>query len=359
MSDKQNITFITDSLKTGGAERVISIMANYWARQGKNVSILTLKQKAPFYAIDSEINYIELGITKKSGFFFDGIVNGILQVRTIEKKLKDLKTEVVISFFADINVISIMAARKADIPIIISERNNPSFVNLSYKWIIARRLFYRFADFLVVQTKEVKSFYRKFGIDVISIPNPVSEYKTDTTKKNKTILAVGKLEEQKGFDLLMEAFKKANLPPEWKLKIVGDGSLKNYLIQYKDKLGLDEKVYFAGKVKNIMEVYNNSSVFVLSSIYEGFPNVLIEAMSAGLPVISFNCKFGPEEIIEHNENGILVQARDTTKLAKEIRDLVNNEKKRNRLGKNAGKVKEKYSCQTIMEKWERVIDSIS
>ena len=359
MTEKLNIAFIVGSLNGGGAERVISEMANYWAKEGKNVSILALKREKPFYSLHPEVQYIELGLAVKSRFFFDGLVHGIYEVKAISKTLKRNNIEVAISFFADINILSVMAAKITHIPVIISERSNPFFVKLSFKWVIARKWFYRLANYLVVQTEAVKPYYKNFGVKATNIPNPVPGIKVDTTKKEKTILAVGRLEKLKGFELLMEAFKEAGLPDEWKLKIVGDGKYEDTLIKYRNEAGLKDKVIFPGRIKDMGEVYGKASVFVLSSMYEGFPNALIEAMSAGLPVISFNCKFGPEEIIEHRENGILVEAFDTKELAKEIHDLVYNEKERIRLGRNAIKVKEKYSCQKIMDKWEEVIDSIS
>ncbi|MFW5982904.1 MAG: glycosyltransferase family 4 protein [bacterium] len=358
MKEKSNIAFIVGSLNGGGAERVISEMANYWAKEGENVSILALKREKPFYSLHPEVQYIELGLAVKSRFFFDGLLHGIYEVKTIAKTLKRNNVEVAISFFADINVISVLAAKIAHIPVIISERSNPFFVKLSFKWIIARKWFYRLANFLVVQTEAVKPYYKKFGVKVINIPNPVPDIEADTTNKEKMILAVGRLEKLKGFELLMQAFKEAGLPDEWKLKIIGDGKHKETLIKYRNESGLKDKVIFPGRIKDMGEVYGKASVFVLSSRHEGFPNALIEAMSLGLPVISFNCNYGPNEIIDHRENGILVDNQDTNKLAKEIHDLVHNQKERTRLGKNASLVKEKYSQQKIMKRWKELIDSL-
>ena len=358
MTEKSNIAFIVGSLNGGGAERVISEMANYWAKEGKNVSILALKREKPFYSLHPEVQYIELGLAVKSRFFFDGLVHGIYEVKAISKTLKRNNIEVAISFFADINILSVMAARIAHIPVIISERSNPFFVKLSYKWVIARKLFYRLANYLVVQTEAVKPYYKNFGVKVTNIPNPLPGIEVDKTNKEKMILAVGRLEKLKGFELLIEAFKEAGLPYEWKLKVIGEGKYRDTLIKYRNEAGLNDKVIFPGRIKDMGEVYGKASIFVLSSRYEGFPNALIEAMSAGLPVISFNCKYGPNEIIDHRENGILVDNQNTNMLAKEIHDLVYNENEQVRLGKNASKVKEKYSCRKIMEKWEEVIDSI-
>ena len=186
------------------------------------------------------------------------------------------------------------------------------------------------------------------------IYNPIKIEKFDlNVKKQNIVLGVGRLDKQKGFDVLIKAFKKIG-KDDWKLLIAGDGPERERLETLIKKLG-STNIELIGKTKEIFKYYSQASIFVLSSNKEGFPNVLIEAMAFGCAVVSFDCPYGPAEIIENGVNGILVKNQDENGLKEAIELLIKDEELRKKLSKEAIKVREKYSIEKIVKEWEKVI----
>ncbi len=154
--------------------------------------------------------------------------------------------------------------------------------------------------------------------------------------------------------MLIEAFSCSRAKEEWKLIIAGEGRERDKLEQLAVEYNISSGVNLTGWQESIDELYARASVFVLSSRYEGFPNSLAEAMSAGLPCISFDCDFGPAEMIRHDVNGILVEPGNVEKLADEIDLLAADESERNRLGRKATEIKKELNLESITLKWENV-----
>jgi glycosyltransferase involved in cell wall biosynthesis len=206
-----------------------------------------------------------------------------------------------------------------------------------------------------LQTDKVRAFYRHIDQEKIRIiPNPLKEIDREEKAEEKFILAAGRLVPQKGMDLLIKAFGKSQAREKWNLVILGEGQELSNLQKLVRENKLNEKVEFKGNRKDIDKFFATASVFVLSSRYEGFPNVLAEAMGAGLPCISFDCDFGPRELIEHQRNGILVETGNVDKLAEKIDELASNKGKRNTMGEEAKKIREKLNMNAIMQQWEEV-----
>ncbi|MFP3860550.1 MAG: glycosyltransferase, partial [Bacteroidales bacterium] len=215
-------------------------------------------------------------------------------------------------------------------------------------------------DKVVLQTHRVSSFFSflpKSKIEII--PNPLNNMTpSEKVSKEKLILAVGRLEYAKGFDLLIEAFAKSRAKNNWQLIIAGEGNEREGLERKIAENKLVSKVHLPGIQKDIASLYSRASLFVLSSRYEGYPNALAEAMGSGLPCISFNCDFGPQELIKNNINGILVEPGNVSQLANAIDDLAENPGRRKEIGKNATEVMKTNNIITIAEKWEEVIDGL-
>jgi glycosyltransferase involved in cell wall biosynthesis len=196
------------------------------------------------------------------------------------------------------------------------------------------------------------------------IPNPVlsPKFEIDSfsdkgpTQSGKVVMAMGRLQKQKGFDLLIESFSHiVKKHSDWTLVIWGEGHLRSSLENMRDELGLHEKVFFRGHTNKSYDAMRNSDLFVLSSRHEGFPNVLGEAMACGLPVVSFNCPTGPEEIIRDGIDGILVPAGNVTALADAMDNLMSDPIERNRLAKKAPEVIDRFALEKVMGKWEKLI----
>lgn len=176
---------------------------------------------------------------------------------------------------------------------------------------------------------------------------------------NKNIISAGRLEYQKGFDLLIRAWNIVNkIHPSWKLSIYGDGNLRQELIKQIKDANLENSITIYHPVKNIYSVFCDGSIYVMPSRYEGFGLVLAEAMSTGLPCIAFDCPYGPSEIITHQQNGLLVENGNITELAKAICHLIENEPLRKKYGIDAQQKVKRYAPENIMEQWNQLFKSL-
>jgi glycosyltransferase involved in cell wall biosynthesis len=231
----------------------------------------------------------------------------------------------------------------------------------SVKRAMARQ--YPRLDGLVVLTNEDAQAWRAFvpgSISVSVIPNAVRKLDGDRAPLNgTTILAAGRLTPQKGFDLLIHAFARvAATHPEWQLRIFGGGSHKHDLQRLIDEQGLAGVVSLPGAAKRLGEHMRQASLFVLSSRFEGFPLTLLEAMSVGLPVVSFDCPTGPRDVIDDHRNGILVPAGDIEALASGMLDLIADAELRRRLGAAAALTAGEYTLEAIGPRWEQLFDEL-
>ncbi|HEY5588075.1 MAG TPA: glycosyltransferase family 4 protein, partial [Candidatus Paceibacterota bacterium] len=305
MKNKINILFVISSLNLGGAQRVLSEMANYWASKGHNVSIVSFSDENTFYLLNKNISLINNDLTKKYKNIFEAIKYSFSRINSIKCIIRTKQIHIIISFMAIANIESIIAAKISGIPVIISERSNPNEDPLPIVWKIARRILYNFADQMVLQTEQVKSYYKNYYTNKVTIKNPLRIINYQNVIKEDLILAVGRLEKEKGYDDLLTAF--AQTYSNWNLEIIGEGNERKHLENLISDLNLNNKVRLIGAVKNVDSYFNRAQIFIMTSKYEGFPNSLCEAMAFKLASISYECPFGPSEIIKNGYNGILVE----------------------------------------------------
>jgi glycosyltransferase involved in cell wall biosynthesis len=362
---KMRCTLIVASLTCGGAERVISTMANYWSSKGWEINLLTLDdgKVPPFYDLDSQICHTPLGIVINSSNPSAAIWNNLKRIQKLRSAIINSKPNVVISFMITTNVIVLLATRWLKVPVVVSERNDPARSSIGRIWKQLRQWTYPFADRIVVQTKRAGDYFSsKLQKRICVIPNPVllPPYETELSDKllgERSLIAMGRLVPQKGFDLLLEALAKLkDRYPEWTLTILGEGELRPQLESLRNELGLDDRVHFPGRVKNPYEFLQQADIFIMSSRFEGFPNALCEAMACGLPVISTDCPNGPKEIIHDGINGILVPNKDVSALAAAMERLMSDEKERQCLADRAKEVTETFSLEKVMSLWESLIN---
>jgi GalNAc-alpha-(1->4)-GalNAc-alpha-(1->3)-diNAcBac-PP-undecaprenol alpha-1,4-N-acetyl-D-galactosaminyltransferase len=356
MSQKPSnlILFVIPSLKTGGAERVVSHMANYWVAQGKKVSILTFdKDYTPAYDLLPTIQLYPTDIYKPSKNKLDALKNSLRRLKILRGYFRQLQPEVVISFTDDANVLcSLAAVGKRRFRLILADRAHPLLFNPRPIWHFLKKMTYRLADVLVVQTAAVAQYYRGFNVPIAVIPNPLPKpQKSVESYENQRIIAVGRLVKEKNFELLIRAFARV-ATPNWEVHILGEGNERAHLTQLIAEKGLEKQVLLRGRSDTVLSDLTHASVYVLSSRTEGFPNALIEAMSVGLACISTDCPSGPSEIIETGQNGLLVPNDDETALAFALEKLINSVEIRKKMGKNAHLITEKLSLPKIMAAWE-------
>ncbi|TYA58943.1 glycosyltransferase family 4 protein [Formosa maritima] len=359
---KKSIAFVLPNLNTGGAQRVVSTLANLLVEK-YHVRIITLYECKPFYNLDSKISVnFCLSEFNSNPTFVQSIVNNFKLIIKLIKILKNNNVNLAIGFMSTTNIYTIIATKFIRIPNIISERANPEYSSLNNIWTFLRKINYPFSNCLVVQTKANKNYFKTYNknkIEIINNPidnNLLFNRNLDIPKEN-IILNVGRLEEPKNQDLLIHAFNKIkNI--NWKLILVGDG--KNYEAYNKliASLNMQDKIILVGNYSDVAFYYNKAKIFAFTSKYEGFPNVIIEAMSYGLACISTDCPHGPSEIIKNNENGILIPVGDQIALEKNLTILTQNPKLLKTLSNNAIISAADYNPNKIALEWSTLINKI-
>lgn len=342
-----------NQMTSGGAERVVSILANGMVNKDQNVSLVITFESDIEYKINKDVNIIKLNIKKDIG----QIKRNLIEIEKLVKIFKDNKPDIIISFIRNVNCI--ISAKIVGIPVIISERNNPLYDPPNKFWRVARKIVYPYADGIVFQSEGAKKYFSKrIQNKGYIIKNPLSNELP--LKKNynikKEIITVGRLSEQKDQKTLINAFyilKKKY--PEYKLTIYGEGKLRQELQNLINELNLEDSISMPGTIKNIYERIIQADMFVFTSIYEGYPNSLIEAMSTGLPVISTDCDYGPREIIENDKNGILVPIGNYIEIANKMEKIIENKEFAKKLGAEATKIRDELQCNKIIDEWFQYI----
>tara|TARA_R110000868_G_C10965998_1_gene769103 strand:+ start:399 stop:2435 length:2037 start_codon:yes stop_codon:yes gene_type:complete len=369
-NSKRRITFVLHGITAGGAERVLVYIANWLASKNWNVSIIHFQSEThvPFYDINKDINIISLGMSNKDHInlsFTSRLFKYISHAFKLRKNMKEIRTEVAVSFMDAANILTIFSLIGSGIPVISCERNNPSMHKLNKKISTARKLLYPMSSMITVQTKEAGYYFPEtLRKNIYVIPNPIPIYNFnkfyDTwDSKNKKILSIGRLDQQKGFDILIKSFYIFNKNhPGWTLTIVGEGQERHKLQSIIEELKLENQINLPGSFSDISPFLNSCSIFILPSRYEGFPNALLEAMASGRPVIATNCKSGPSEILMGGSAGLLVPPENPSALAEAISKLALNPDLANELRNIAIRRVADFEESIIVSKWENLIDSV-
>jgi len=346
----KKIIFVILTLKAGGAERVMSILANEFAKQKIQVHIILLAESNDFYELHPNIRVHRLEFKNKGS-----IQKRIAEIQTFWKLRKKMKQEapaIILSFLDKVNILTILASRFLRLQVFISERNNPKKPVTKYI-LVLKQLTFKYATGVIAQTNFAKEILEKTikNSNIKVIPNPVKPVSIlPNIPREKIIINIGRLEPQKGQKYLLEAFQKLNIPG-WQLVILGEGSLKNELLEQAKELKIDNQIIMPGIVKNVDEWLARASIFAFSSIFEGFPNALTEAMAAGLPCICFDCDAGPRDIIINGENGFLVQLKNTEEFSKKLQFLIEHPELRLSMGKKASVIKNELEISKIAQEY--------
>jgi GalNAc-alpha-(1->4)-GalNAc-alpha-(1->3)-diNAcBac-PP-undecaprenol alpha-1,4-N-acetyl-D-galactosaminyltransferase len=352
------------AMTAGGAERVAATMLNYWAGTSNRVALLTIySTQNDFYYLDSRVHRIALGQNRATRNWWEFVADNLQRVKQIRAAIRAFRPDVVISFLDITNIRVLLAAVGLDVPIVVEEHIDPRQNSIGRVAGCLRRLLYPRAHRLVVLTPAILGW--ACGIverdAVCVIPNPVSEQfcrcGTAEPKDPLTVVAMGRMELQKGFDLLLAAFARCvQKHPTWQLRIFGEGSQRPRLAGLAASLRIADRVRLEDTVREPEKVLRRSSLFVLSSRFEGFPMVLLEAMATGLPVVSFDCPTGPREMIRDGVDGVLVPPGDTEALASVMTRLMGNESERRRLGSRATEVVERFGLARVMAMWDELLE---
>ena len=367
-----SILFFLNSLSLGGAERATVNLANYWAGKNWEVTIVTLDSKSlDFYEIHPSIKRIALDISGNSSNCINAIFKNIYRIFVLRRLLKQIKPDIALAMMSTANILLALASIYLKKIITVgSERTFPPKVPLGRIWESLRTTFYNCLSVVVALNQESALWLaqntksRKINIipNSISFPLPSTEPHIDISiipKGKKKLISVGRLSEEKQFDILISVFQKLIFDfPDWVLVILGEGNIRYQLEKQIKSLKIENHVFLPGNTGNIGEWYASADIYVLTSRYEGFPNSLVEAMAYGLPVISFDCDTGPRNIIRNGIDGLLVQAENVDELVKALQRLMKNENLRKRFSKRATEVRERYSQEKILCMWEELFDDL-
>ncbi|BDU70056.1 glycosyl transferase [Geothrix oryzae] len=381
------LVLFTHAITSGGAERVLTTLANAWAAKGWDVILVTLDdgQVPPFYPVDPLVCQVKLAVSRRSAagqaLAEAGADRGVLRwlmrsklatlwnlsrrALRVRHGLMDLDPDLVISFIDQVNILTLVALAGSGIPVIVSERIDPAHHRIGWAWSALRVMTYPWADRLVVQGEGIqKQFHGRVRRRSRVIPNPVicapvHAVPADTARTGRTLVAVGRLVPQKGFDMLLKAFARLTPEhPDWKLVIWGEGPERPVLEQLRTELGLEECSTLPGNHPRIYEALAESDLFVLSSRFEGFPNALCEAMATGLPVVSFDCPSGPAQIIRPGLDGFLIPLGDQEALVQALGRLMADASLRASMGARAREVVDRFSLGQILGLWEACIAEV-
>lgn len=354
----KNLFICCGNLKAGGAERVISILANKFVAIGINVNLYTWYNTDVFYQIDERVKIFQIPKESNKSNFWG-------QMKWFRNEVKQKSPEVILSFLAPFNILTVFSLIGLKIPVLVAERNDPLFVSPTKNgfWKIVRNFAYWLADGVLVQTDVNKNhfpWYIRKKSTVIYNPVTFSKERIGYAliqRKRKEIVSVTRLEKQKNVEMLIDAFSKFHKShPEYILTVYGEGEERVVLEKKIEDMSLGNSVFLPGRRKNVHELIVGAEVFAMASNFEGMSNSLIEAMCLGLPCISTKVS-GATDLIENGKNGLLIDVGDTEGLYRALCLLVENLEFGRLIGKVASKLYKTLNVDIISDQWLDYIKS--
>lgn len=344
--DDIRIMFLTYSLKGGGAERMVSRLANGFIKRGYQVEIGLFDISDPAYEINPNIKIVDFSAESNSR-----IKRIVTHIKKIRNYLNFHSIDIIFVFMASLIPFAVLARNK-HVKIIGAERTNPKIVKRRYREYI--KVFSPLCDGFIFQTNGAKKCYpvkvQNYSVVIGNIAPKVQYIRQD--KEPMSICSVGRLHKDKDFSTLIKAFHMVvKRYPEAKLHIFGEGPLKDILMKMAGNLSVQDNIIWEGFSRNLLEDIQKYEVFVFSSKAEGMPNALIEAMTIGMPCISSDCDYGPSDLIENNKNGFLTPVGNYEIMGTKILELLENKELQNEFSIEAMKTMKNYSEDYIIDKY--------
>lgn len=351
---QNKVLFVNLRLTGGGSEKVMAILASYYAEHGIDTGMLLLKDEERVYPISDKVKITECYCPRNG----NRLLWHFKRISSIRKAIRESGADTVISFMWDVNMNVVLACMGLGKKVIISERADPhnstrfKAHNFAIKWILP------WADKIVFQTPMAKETYtrrsRKKGV---IIPNPIVIKEDNVDENNapckKEIISAGRLMEQKNFEMLIQAFAIFSKEhPDYKLTIYGDGPLRGKLEDQITGLGLEDKVSLPGFVSDLNDRMKQVKIYASSSDYEGISNAMLEALAAGLPSVCTDCPVGGAAMaIEDHVSGILVKVGDAEGMAKAFAEIADDEKFAGELSEKAREKMREFRIDNVARRW--------
>ncbi|WP_282611383.1 glycosyltransferase [Pelagibius sp. Alg239-R121] len=347
-------------MRGGGAQRVAKNLIDAWVQKGRRVQVITwMAQETDFYRLPVDVQRVVVGQKPSDAGRAAAHLFNLGAIFKIRRHLRESKPKAAISFITVTNIFLILASLGLRRRIIISERNDPTRQEVGFLWENLRWLLYRFADVVTANTKHAVMAMEDYvpRQKLLSVRNPVILQHTGVDcERLPVILSVGRLDPQKNHRLIIEALGRLGIKAQgWSLQILGEGRERDILSDLTEYNGLSERVTLLGLVTDPNPYYRAASIFVLSSIYEGTPNALLEAMAHGLPCIVSDSLPGALEYIEDDVSGLVFRSDDAEHLAECMQSLIDQPELRWRLGREARRRMENYSLEIVSAQWDRLL----
>ncbi len=318
---------VIPTYKSGGMERVMNELGNIWSEQGHDIEIVFLTKHIPFYPVHPNTASVVMPNFTYRKKVVSKLWYAIRLFAFLRKKIKRSKADAVLSFGEGYNSFVLLASMFLGKKIFVSDRNSPFIKRKNYIMWLRNKLYPR-AYGIIVQTQTSKNFLSKQmrNLRIKVIPNPIRTFEKidqNIDSKQNIILNIGRLEEQKNQMALIRIFGRINMM-DWELHILGEGTMRKSLEEEIGHLGLEDRVKLHGVRQDVGAFMSKSSIFAMTSIFEGYPNALLEAMAFPLASISYDCDTGPKELIEDGKNGYLVELNDEDQFEKKLKQLMNS-----------------------------------
>lgn len=366
------VVFFLHSLRGGGAERVASTLASHWARAGHDVTVLTTcSDKSDVYALEPSVGRASLDLEGESSSSARAVLANLRRLLRLRVALLRLAPDVVIGFMATAGTQLGLLGLGRRMIVLGSERSFPPSLPIGRAWEWLRRHAYRRLHAVVAVSGETAQWVRRNtgARRVVVIGNPVPwplptqppllDPDDTLLSGRRMLLAVGRLAEEKQPLHLVEAMAAlVTKHPMWDLVFLGEGPMRDEIGRVANDLGIADRVFLPGRAGNVGAWYQRADLFAMTSRYEGFPNVLAEAMASGVAAVSYDCDTGPRDIIHDSIDGVLVAPNDKAGLVLALDRLMSDDATRLAMAERAKLTRERFSLASIALQWERLVDEL-
>lgn len=344
----------------------MTLLAHEWASAGRAVTLINFAAPGDvaFYTLDPAVREVRLALRRDSPNRVAGIIANVRRIVRLRDAIRRSQPDLVISFIDRTNVLTLAATTGSRVPVIVAEHTDPRHGSTGRAWSALRSLLYRRAAAVLVLTGGAgEAFPVAIRRRIVVMPNPAGrdlEGRLPAPLAQPTIVAIGRLSPEKGYDRLLQAFARiAAERPEWRVAIWGEGDEREPLEALRAELGLADRVALPGITRRPLDELTEASILALPSRREGFPMVAVEALACGVPVVAFDCLSGPRELIRDGFNGRLIPADDVAGMATALAALMDDPVERRRLGANGPAIVARFSLERVLGSWEDLFASVS
>ena len=360
MGAAQRVLFVIADMECGGAQQVVSKLLDGMLTKNFNLGLVTLSDPvSDFFQVNHMIERYSLRLVNQTSGIIGKFGSNLIRIYRIREAMKAFKPDIVVSFIAPTNCLTILASAGLNVRVVISERNDPRMQSFGWIWDRLRRALYRFADIVTANSQgAIKGLSDYVSIEKLQYLPNLTRYSVDSEHVNSDIkrhhyfLSVARLHWQKNHEVTIKAFSKvAHALPGWKLVFVGTGETMQHLKDLVSKLNLKDRIVFEGQLDDPAEHYRKAGLFIMVSKFEGQPNTLLEAMVFGLPVIASSAIPDIKSLVVEPQSGLECPVNDVQALADAMLKLAKDDNLRRTLGVNGRRFMENYGEQEILERW--------